>query len=166
MTSNCSNKSFSSIFFSVHFIFLVLRFGDLDRRKRNGPTGSFIVIFGSELPDKMYGVCYDDSSQNNIMTDIDKHSQKPYSTPFLTRGSWVKSNIHFISIFSNISIIGWTCPKNCTCDILRQELLFVGTIPTRTKKVKLIQKIRNNLEWPKVASNDLIRISVTSLLML
>ena len=86
MTSNCSNKSFSSIFFSVHFIFLVLRFGDLDRRKRNGPTGSFIVIFGSELPDKMYGVCYDDSSQNNIMTDIDKHSQKPYSTPFLTRG--------------------------------------------------------------------------------
>ena len=163
MTSNCSNKSFSSIFFSVHFIFLVLRFGDLDRRKRNGPTGSFIVIFGSELPDKMYGVCYDDSSQNNIMTDIDKHSQKPYSTPFLTRGSsWVKSNIHFIiSIFSNISIIGWTCPKNCTCDILRQELLFVGTIPTRIKKVKLIQ--RNNLEWPKVASNDLIRISVGSL---
>ena len=164
MTSNCSNKSFSSIFFSVHFIFLVLRFGDLDRRKRNGPTGSFIVIFGSELPDKMYGVCYDDSSQNNIMTDIDKHSQKPYSTPFLTRGSWVKSNIHFISIFSNISIIGWTCPKNCTCDILRQELLFVGTIPTRTKKVKLIQKIRNNLEWPTTASNDLIRIiSVSSL---
>ena len=112
----------------------------------------------------MYGVCYDDSSQNNIMTDIDKHSQKPYSTPFLTRGSWVKSNIHFIiSIFSNISIIGWTCPKNCTCDILRQELLFVGTIPTRIKKVKLIQKIRNNLEWPKLASNDLIRFSVSSL---
>ena len=44
VTSNCSNKSFSSIFFSVHFIFLVLRFGDLDRRKRNGPTGSFALL--------------------------------------------------------------------------------------------------------------------------
>ena len=65
-----------------HFIFLVLRFGDLDR---NGPSVAGGIIFGSEW-DKMYGVCYDDSSQNNIMTDIDKHSQKPYSTPFLTRG--------------------------------------------------------------------------------
>ena len=56
-------------------------FFDLDR---NG-LGVFGIIFGSEW-DKMYGVCYDDSSQNNIMTDIDKHSQKPYSTSFLTRG--------------------------------------------------------------------------------
>ena len=74
MTSNCSNKSFSSIFFALGpFYFFLLR------------LGFFLILIEEEMDqwhylwirvgqDKMYGVCYDDSSQNNIMTDIDKHS--------------------------------------------------------------------------------------------
>ena len=62
----------------------------------------------------MYGVCYDDSSQNNIMTDIDKHSQKPYSTPFSDTWLVVVSNAHYISIFSNISIMVGPAPKKST----------------------------------------------------
>ena len=30
---------------------------------------------------KMYGVCFDDNSQNNIMSDIDKHHSDSYSCP-------------------------------------------------------------------------------------
>ena len=82
----------------------------------------------------MYGVCYDDSSQNNIMTDIDKHSQKPYSTPFLTRG-W--SSYQMPITFSFLATFqSWrTCPKKLILHVryLRQEFLFVGTIPTTMK---------------------------------
>ena len=83
----------------------------------------------------MYGVCYDDSSQNNIMTDIDKHSQKPYSTPFLTRG-WSSYQMPITFPFLATFQSWWDLPKknyNCTCDILRQEFLVVGTIPTTIK---------------------------------
>ena len=75
VTSNCSNKSFSSIFFALGPFYF---FGSLR-------LGFFLILIEEEMDqwhylwirvgqDKMYGVCYDDSSQNNIMTDIDKHS--------------------------------------------------------------------------------------------
>ena len=58
---------------------------------------SQLVIFGSESVQDVWGV-FDDNSQNNIMSDIDKHhgdsyscpeAQKPFNrgqTPILTRG--------------------------------------------------------------------------------
>ena len=52
---------------------------------------------------KMYGVCFDDNSQNNIMSDIDKHHSDSYSCPgasvhknfsigIIIEGSWTNPN--------------------------------------------------------------------------
>ena len=65
---------------TVLLVFLLIGFFlDLDGRSAlRSESKSQLVIFGSESVQDVWGV-FDDNSQNNIMSDIDKHHGDSYS---------------------------------------------------------------------------------------
>ena len=89
---------------TVLLVFLLMGFFlDLDGRSAlRSESKSQLVIFGSESVQDVWGV-FDDNSQNNIMSDIDKHHGDSYSCPgasvhknfsigIIIEGSWTNPN--------------------------------------------------------------------------